>query len=43
VSAEGRDELPDAIGKVRSRERDLMEFVRGSQFSFEQLARRLLE
>jgi 4-hydroxy-4-methyl-2-oxoglutarate aldolase len=43
VSAEGRDELPDAIGKVRSRERDLMEFVRGPQFSFEQLATRLLE
>jgi 4-hydroxy-4-methyl-2-oxoglutarate aldolase len=43
VPAEGRGELPDAIGKVRSRERDLMEFVRGPQFSFEQLTTRLLE
>lgn len=37
------DRLPEAVGQVRSRERALMDFVRGAEFTFEQLRAKLLE
>jgi regulator of RNase E activity RraA len=43
VPREGLDELPEAVEKVRAREKSLMEFVRGAGFTFEGLRGRLLE
>jgi len=43
VPSDGIENLPDAVNKVRSRERALMEFVRGPEYSFERLRDRILE
>jgi regulator of RNase E activity RraA len=43
VPAEAQDGLPGAVDKIRSRERELMEFVRGPEFTFDRLSNRLLE
>jgi len=43
VPKEGLERLPAAVESVRSRERSLMEFVRGPSFTFEGLRDRLLE
>jgi len=43
VPKEGLEKLPAAIEAVRTRERALMEFVRGPGFNFEGLRQRILE
>jgi regulator of RNase E activity RraA len=43
VPKEALDKLPPAVEAVRTRERALMEFVRGPAFSFEGLRERILE
>jgi len=43
VPKEGLEKLPAAVESVRARERALMEFVRGPDFSFEGLRERILE
>lgn len=43
VPSEGLDRLPDAVETIRSRERKLMEFVRGPEFSLDGLRDRILE
>jgi len=35
--------LPDAVEKIRSREKALIDFVRGPNFSFDGLKHRILE
>lgn len=43
LPAEKRDKLSEAVDNIRSRERALMEFVRGPEFTFDGLRTRLLE
>jgi regulator of RNase E activity RraA len=43
VPKEALDKLPPAVEAVRSKERALMEFVRGAAFTFEGLRERMLE
>jgi len=43
VPKEGLEKLPAAVEAVRARERALMEFVRGPEFNFDGLRRRMLE
>jgi hypothetical protein len=43
VPTEGLDKLPAAVEVVRTSERTLMEFVRGPDFTFEGLRKRVLE
>ena len=43
VPGEQQEKLQDAVNQVRSRERALMDFVRGPDFSFDGLRGRLLE
>lgn len=43
VPSEGLEKLPGAVNKVRSRERALMELVRGPEYSLERLKARILE
>ena len=43
VPKNGLEKLPTAVEAVRARERALMEFVRGPEFSFEGLRERILE
>ena len=40
IPAEVLDRLPEEVGKIRDRERETMEFVRGDSFSFAELKRR---
>ena len=40
---EGLEKLPEAVDAVRSRERELMEFVRGPEFTLDRLRNRMLE
>ena len=40
---EGLEKLPEAVDTVRSRERELMEFVRGPEFTLDRLRNRMLE
>ena len=43
IPGEALTRLPDAVNQIRSREGDLMEFVRGPEFSFDRLKARILE
>jgi regulator of RNase E activity RraA len=43
VPKQGLEKLPAAVEAVRTRERALMEFVRGPAFSFEGLRESILE
>jgi regulator of RNase E activity RraA len=40
---EGLEKLPEAVDAVRSRERKLMEFVRGPEFTLDRLRNRMVE
>ncbi len=43
VPSDALEKIPDAVNEVRSRESALVEFVRGPEFSFELLKKRILE
>ncbi len=43
VPHEGLEKLPDAVNQIQPRERALMQFVRGPEFTFERLRGRILE
>jgi 4-hydroxy-4-methyl-2-oxoglutarate aldolase len=43
IPGEGLTKLPDAVNQVRSREGNLMQFVRGPEFSLDGLKERILE
>jgi 4-hydroxy-4-methyl-2-oxoglutarate aldolase len=43
VPSDALEKIPDAVNEVRSRESSLVEFVRGPEFSFELLKKRILE
>ena len=43
VPSEGIEKLPEMVNQIQSRERGLMEFVRGADFTLEKLKGRILE
>jgi 4-hydroxy-4-methyl-2-oxoglutarate aldolase len=43
VPNEGIEKLPEAVNQIQARERDLMQFVRGGDFTLEKLKGRILE